>query len=327
MAQQPNPPDPFLKVTDVLIEEVVRLDDALQKIGLEGLSPGKYANEFRKELRTLKISFPTTNLKTVQQLESLGHASARLFTELGKLTGISSDQINSLFEFQSDLGVEVQVYRDSYNPNLAVEQVNELKTELAENFELIRPVLEDVISEVTRSVNVQSVENGRYTNLTVISTLLSGATASVLQIVGSSFQSGDSGLAIAVNACLFSSLVVSMASAAQSLLAISWIQTIVKQSTTRKSNKVYAWLLRQGPLISLLVAGALFVTGLILFMFASHQHRVTSFVTTCFAGLLTLIILILAVVLPWNHWKAIQLLERNFVTDTNGLMAVVAQVK
>ncbi len=218
------------------------------------------------------------------------------------------------------------------------------------------------------------MEKDRYANLTVIATLLSGATASVLQIVGSSFQSGgssgtsesgnssaaasvtgsgdpDSGLAIAVNACLFSSLVISMASTAQSLLAILWIQTIVlfvslpssaesfrtlkplitrNQSTIRKSNEVYARLLRQGPLLSLLVAGALFVAGLTLFMFASHQvrrhvsdlmkelcaeycqHRATTFVTTGFAALLTLIVLILAVLLPLNYWTATRQLERDF---------------
>ncbi len=48
----------------------------------------------------------------------------------------------------------------------------------------------------------------------------------MLQIVGPS-SAGDSTLAVAVNASLFSSLVLSTASAVQSLLSITWMKSFV----------------------------------------------------------------------------------------------------
>ncbi|KLO07186.1 hypothetical protein SCHPADRAFT_659731 [Schizopora paradoxa] len=106
--------------------------------------------------------------------------------------------------------------------------MSDLEEELATVFSSMQPILENMVYEITRSIKIQSVENQRYVNHTVIATFLSGVTASVLQIVGApSSDTNDSNLSVAVLTSLFSSLIISSASAALSLLSISWIQTIV----------------------------------------------------------------------------------------------------
>jgi len=65
---------------------------------------------------------------------------------------------------------------------------------------------------------------------------------------------------------------------------------------------LYAWLHR-GPIISLLVAGAFFAVGLVVFVYSSRQDSITSIITTCFATLQTLGILSLTILFIRDRWK------------------------
>lgn len=73
---------------------------------------------------------------------------------------------------------------------------------------------------------VQDTEVSRYLNLTTISTLLSGVTASALQIVTQGAPPTTI-LGISVNTFFLASLVFSIASAVQSVLAVTWIRSFV----------------------------------------------------------------------------------------------------
>jgi len=177
-----------------------------------------------------------------------------------------------------------------------------MQSNLTEDFISVRLNLEKFIDEDIRTIkSVQKDEADSLVNLTVIATFLSGVTASMLQIVNPA-ASGGSTLAVAVNTALFSSLVFSTGSAVQSLLVIMWMRSFVRLPEKSLPHLLHAWLLR-GPIISLLVAGALFAVGLILFVYSSQQHSVTSIITTCFATLHTLGIISLAFLYIRDRWK------------------------
>lgn len=177
-----------------------------------------------------------------------------------------------------------------------------MQSDLAGNLVAVQVHLEKFIDKDIGTIkSVQKDEAESYANLTVIATFLSGVTASMLQIVNPA-ASGDSVLTIVVNTSLFSSLVFSTASAMQSLLAMMWLKSFVRLPERSLPHVVYAWLHR-GPIISLLVAGALFAVGLVLFVYSSNQNSVTSVITTCFATLQTIGILSLTVLFVRDRWK------------------------
>ena len=62
----------------------------------------------------------------------------------------------------------------------------------------------------------------RYLNMTAIATFFAGVTVAMLQFT---YEKTDTPLAISVNTLLFSSLVFSLASAAQNLLVLTWRQS------------------------------------------------------------------------------------------------------
>lgn len=129
----------------------------------------------------------------------------------------------------------------------------------------------------------QQNQTDRYLNLTTISIFLSAVTASTLQIEGQGFTS-KAALSVAVNSFLFSSLIFSTASAVQSMLAMAWLRSFVRLPRRHLPLWASTWLM-EGPTVSLLIAGAFFSMGLVLFVFASKQDTITSAITTSFASM------------------------------------------
>ncbi|KLO12960.1 hypothetical protein SCHPADRAFT_997701 [Schizopora paradoxa] len=295
--------------TDKLISETIRLDYALRTVGSGG--PGmERANAFRNLLRVLRELIKNSNSKPstksnstgvmLQVLRDLEETTEGLHTALADFIGITFNE--KLMASLNRLRGTLKNHYDHCGPVCDPYTVAQLEKDLAESFISLQRDLEKFIDEDIRSI--KSVQNNGvqgYVNLTVIATFLSGVTASVIQIVGPT-TSGSSTLAIAVNVSLFSSLIFSTASAAQSLLAMIWMQSFVRLPEKSLPHVLYAWLHR-GPLISLLVSGALFAVGLVIFVYSSKQDRVTSAITTTFATLQTLGILCLTVLFIRDRWK------------------------
>jgi len=100
-----------------------------------------------------------------------------------------------------------------------------LEKDLTEYFEAVSRNIGSFINKDIKTIDAaQRREIETHAMFTVMSTFLSGVTASVLQIVGPS-TSGDSVLEVTVNITLFTSLVLSTSSALQSLLAMTWTKS------------------------------------------------------------------------------------------------------
>ncbi|KAL5532156.1 hypothetical protein ACEPAF_5720 [Sanghuangporus sanghuang] len=131
---------------------------------------------------------------------------------------------------------------------------------------------------------IQKAQNNmssRYLNMTTIAFFLSGTTASMLQVTE---DSSSSTLSVAVNSCLFSSLVFSVSSAVNSLLVGGWRTSIVRDPDSALPVWLRVWL-NAGPMISLLVSGVFFAIGICLFVFTPGQHTWTSVITVGFTAL------------------------------------------
>ncbi|KLO09163.1 hypothetical protein SCHPADRAFT_577719 [Schizopora paradoxa] len=177
-----------------------------------------------------------------------------------------------------------------------------MQSDLSKSFASLQRCLQEFIDEDIKTIkSVQKDQAQAYINTTVVATFLSGVTASMLQIVDPT-NSGDSALAVAVNVSLFSSLVLSTASAVQSLLSITWMKSFVRLPEKTLPQVLHAWLHR-GPVVSLLAAGALFAVGLVLFVYSSNQHLATSIITTSFASLQTIGVLGLTVLFYRERWR------------------------
>ncbi|KLO13172.1 hypothetical protein SCHPADRAFT_940637 [Schizopora paradoxa] len=295
----------FMTAIDLLINETVRLEYALRMVGSGG--PGmERANAFRNILRTIKESHLDSNTKlfsgsltALQAMRNLASTTNGLHNALKDFIGITFN--SGLMESLQRLSNVLMKFPGLGIPDSQYSTID-IEAELTATFMSIQRYFKAFVDEDIRII--KSVQNDRtlgYVNLTVIATFLSGVTASVLQIVGPT-TSGDSALAVAVNASLFSSLVFSSASAAQSLLAIIWMQSFVRLPEKTLPHILHAWLHR-GPIISLLVAGALFSVGLVLFVYSSQQHPVTSVITTLFAALQTICIMSLTVLFVRARWR------------------------
>ncbi|KLO12964.1 hypothetical protein SCHPADRAFT_387251 [Schizopora paradoxa] len=316
--QTSNPPDKnsLLTVADHLIGEVgthlslrsfksyilqlYRLEYALRTVGSGGHGM-KCVTDFRRRLRELMaLLLDTRNLSSIQRkVLELEESTKDLNSALNDFIGITYNY--KLIKSLEALRKILYPYHANF---VSLDSKVQLRCDLEKIFVLVRTNVEKYIDDDIRIIkSAQSDEIQRYVNITVISTFLSGVTASVLQIVGPT-SNGNSAIDVAVtgNASLFSSLIFSTASAAQSLLFIIWTQSFTPLPETNLPHILYAWLHR-GPLISLLVSGALFSAGLVAFVYASKQDPVTSVITTCFATLQTLGILSLTALFIRDRWK------------------------
>lgn len=259
------------------------------------------AQAFRALLRRYRALFSDPNVapkrqEVFQTLEFLEISTDSLYTAFKDFVGITFNI--KLMRAFSNLRNTLKECCSSPWPV----SYNTLHTHLAVTFASLRDNLEIFNEKDVNTIrSAQNDETNVYTDITVISTFLSGVTASALQIVGPA-MSGDSTLAVAVNTALFSSLVFSTASAAQSLLVISWLQSFARLPEQSLSVLLFAWL-RRGPIISLLVAGALFVAGLVFYLYLSHQHPITSITTTFFALLQTVSIMCMTTLLIRDRWR------------------------
>jgi len=213
-----------------LIVETNRLDYALRNVGSGG--PAMYHTRmFRRQLRKLRNLFLDTNSRpewqvTLQMLLELDIAVKGLRTTFKDFISMAFNE--RLMASLADLRKKLKIHREAPDQSRnATKAQDAMRADLAENFQSLQGYLKEFIDEDIKTIkSVQKDQAQAYINTTLVGTFLSGVTASMLQIVGPS-SAGDSTLAVAVNASLFSSLVLSTASAVQSLLSITWMKSFV----------------------------------------------------------------------------------------------------
>ncbi|KAI0075655.1 WD40 repeat-like protein [Panus rudis PR-1116 ss-1] len=112
-------------------------------------------------------------------------------------------------------------------------------------------------------------------NLSTVATLFSGVTAQTLQ---NSADSHSTLLENAVNAFWFTSLVLSIGVAVNSLLGLTWKRAMYRSPSHRVPWWVLVWF-EWSPLVFLVFSFVCFTIGLVIYSYSSGQHPVTSILT------------------------------------------------
>ncbi|KAJ7127000.1 WD40-repeat-containing domain protein [Mycena epipterygia] len=134
-------------------------------------------------------------------------------------------------------------------------------------------------------------------NSATIATFLSAVTVTTIQY---SFQAVTSPLQISVNTLWFSSLVLSVSSAINSLLAMTWRQAIYSTPQRRVPWWVKIWF-KQTPILLLSLSVLSFLAGLLCFVFLT-QNRITKMVVSTLTAVVALGLGSISVWFAWERW-------------------------
>ncbi|KZV65333.1 WD40 repeat-like protein [Peniophora sp. CONT] len=118
-------------------------------------------------------------------------------------------------------------------------------------------------------------------NLSTVATFFSAVTATTLQF---SFETTGASAADTVNGFWFTSLVLSIAAAVNSLLGLTWRRAMYRSPRHRVPGWVFIWI-KLSPLVFLALSITCFSVGLVVFSYSSNQNRIVSTITTILTAL------------------------------------------
>ncbi|KAJ7475842.1 WD40-repeat-containing domain protein [Mycena latifolia] len=134
-------------------------------------------------------------------------------------------------------------------------------------------------------------------NSATIATFFSAVTVTTIQY---SFATVTSTLEISVNTLWFSSLVLSVSSAVNSLLAMTWRQAIYSTPQRRVPWWVRMWF-KQTPIVLLSLSVLSFLAGLLCFVWLT-QNRITKLVVSALTAVVALGLGAISVWFAWERW-------------------------
>jgi len=198
----------------------------------------------------------------------------------------------SLYDALSDLEVETEYLSDLLN-RYKVEPRRDDNAMKKYTQDLLARRLEEPMEDVTVALAtfidtgiraVKSAQKGdAATSLTLstVATFFSAVTATTLQF---SFSDTTTAIQVTVNSLWFCSLVFSVASVVNGLLAYMWKNAKYRSPVNYTPLVVSIWI-NDIPLIFLIISAAAFSIGLCAFAYSSHQNVVTSILTTLFTAI------------------------------------------
>ncbi|KAJ3539966.1 hypothetical protein NM688_g6293 [Phlebia brevispora] len=153
-------------------------------------------------------------------------------------------------------------------------------------------------------------------NLPTVAALFAGATATMLQF--SYNPSTTTVLTTAVNVCWFTSLVFSITSAVNSILALAWVQAIF-----RSPDYSVPWfirvLVRKSPLLFTVLSVACFFVGLVLFTYSSNQSFVTTTIVTALCSVSCFGLISMSFWFEFERWTYSHYKGQKFLADVLAL--------
>ncbi|KAI0262534.1 WD40-repeat-containing domain protein [Gloeopeniophorella convolvens] len=159
--------------------------------------------------------------------------------------------------------------------------LHELMTDMGEHISSVSSALSMFIEVGIPTIRfAQQHGASNFLNLSTIATFFSAVTATTLQY---SYQTVGTGIADAVNAFWFTSMVFSIAAAVNSLLGLTWKQSVYRSPGHHVPWWVLIWL-KRSPLLFLVLSVACFSIGLVLFTYSSGQASIVSTITTVFTA-------------------------------------------
>ncbi|KAH9177768.1 WD40 repeat-like protein [Lactarius sanguifluus] len=159
--------------------------------------------------------------------------------------------------------------------------LHEIMTDVTEHLSSVSAALTMFIEVGIPTIRfAQQHVASNFLNLSTIATFFSAVTATTLQY---SYQNVGTGTADAVNAFWFTSMVFSIAAAVNSLLGLTWRQSVYRSPGHHVPWWVLIWL-KRSPLVFLVLSVACFSIGLVLFTYSSRQNYTVSVITTVFTA-------------------------------------------
>ncbi|THV01875.1 WD40 repeat-like protein [Dendrothele bispora CBS 962.96] len=215
------------------------------------------------------------------QFEMLAEEVTTFVNCLNEFPEFTDEAVNaSISSFQADLrywGNCLREYEGQFRYPAVQRYIQDLTVEMGEHIDSITNTLSMFI-EVGVPIIRFAQKHGAMNllNLSTVATFFSAVTATTLQF---SFDKLDHPVDHAVNSFWFLSLVFSIAAAVNSLLGLTWKQAMYRSPGHRVPWWVLIWI-KRSPLVFLVMSVACFSIGLCLFTYSSHQHRITSTITT-----------------------------------------------
>ncbi|KLO19364.1 WD40 repeat-like protein [Schizopora paradoxa] len=166
--------------------------------------------------------------------------------------------------------------------------------------------MEDVVASLVNFIDtgiqaIRSTQDQDATTsltLTSLATFFSAVSATTLQY---SFPNATTVLQVTVNTFWFCSLVFSIASVVNGLLAYMWKNAKYRSPEKYTPSWVLVWM-NKIPLIALIISAAAFSIGLCAFAYSSHQNIVTSVLTTIFTVISSAGLVVVMLWFSFENW-------------------------
>lgn len=224
----------------------------------------------------------------------------------------------SIKAFEGDLkywACCLRTYRGQFKYSAVQRYIHDLASEMGGHIDRITNTLRMFIEVGVPTIRyAQNHAASNLLTLSTVATFFSGVTATILQ---NSYDSTSTMLGRGVNAFWFSSLVLSIAAAVNSLIGLSWRMAMYRSPGHRVPWWVFIWIHRS-PLVFLVMSVACFSVGLVLFTYATNQGKITSIITTVFTAFTSFG---LAAVSAWfasERWTFLKYRGQKWLADVLG---------
>ncbi|PVG01424.1 WD40 repeat-like protein [Serendipita vermifera] len=160
--------------------------------------------------------------------------------------------------------------------------VHAISAELVSPLQTMNQALEDFVNNGIPAIRFAQKNSWNYlVNLSVTATFFSGVTATTAQY---SLDRTATALDDMVNLLFFGSLVLSVSTAINSLLGLTWKQAIFRSPRHRVPWWILIWI-KRSPLVFMIISVALFSAGLVCFCYTTQSQlvSVTVLLLTCFS--------------------------------------------
>ncbi|KAJ8082886.1 hypothetical protein PM082_008743 [Marasmius tenuissimus] len=220
-----------------------------------------------------------------REFKSLAQDIATFLRCLNEFPEFTDEAVNaSISSFEGDLKYWancLEQYQGQFRYPAIQRYIHDLAMEMGEHIDGITSSLNMFIEVGVPTIRFAQKHGAtNLLNLSTVATFFSAVTATTLQF---SYEIVDSASGNAVNSLWFLSLVFSIGAAVNSLLGLTWKQAMYRSPGHRVPWWVLIWI-KRSPLVFLVLSVMCFSIGLCVFSYASHQHRITSTITTVFTA-------------------------------------------
>ncbi|KZV68541.1 WD40 repeat-like protein [Peniophora sp. CONT] len=236
--------------------------------------------------RRLPILDPPTHEDFPKELDMLARDMMAFLLDFNDLLDYPDEALNlPVMSFEEDVKYWASCLK-AYDGQLKSPPVrrylHELTTEMGEHLESIGRYLSTFNETCIPTIRDMQRHGARnLLNLSMLATVFCAVAATTLQF---SYAAHGNSLDNAVNGFWFTSIVLSIAAAGNSLLGLAWKQAMYRAPGKHVPWWVISWL-RRSPLVFLVLSVTCFTVGLAIFSYSSMQEHTVVIVVAGVSGL------------------------------------------